>query len=501
MRVCPLLQLDDRQFNRLAVAAVGIGFTLLFLAFAAGILALIEASRSNERVDHTYQVVDQLAAVDVWVERAETASRGYLLSPDPSRAQTFRENIDKIEPSITRLASLTSDNPVQRSNITLLRRQVADERTAVESIMAKAISGNGEEARNDFVREVKLRRVIAIRATTKAMRNEEQRLLAGRRAQEGHSSRVSQIVLGLTGVLLVLLGIGATWLVRRYTVDLARARDRLHLLNTDLEGAVTERTSDLRRANEELQRFTYIVSHDLRSPLVNVMGFTAELEAATGRLAAMVDRVEVKAPALVTQDDRTAAQEDLPEAISFIRSSTEKMDRLINAILKLSREGRRNLTPERLPIDRLVRSIRDTLEHPLQETGATITIDGILPDLVSDRVAIEQLFSNLIENAVKYQRPDTPGRIVLRGANKGGRAIFEIQDNGRGIDPRDHQRIFDLFRRSGSQDQPGEGIGLAHVRALAYRLGGTIDVASALGKGTTFTLDLPVTYSDEGSAL
>ena len=496
-----MLKLDDRRFNLLAVGAVIFGFVLLLSAFGAGILTLIGAQRSNERVDHTYRVINELAEVDVWVERAETASRGYLLAPDPERAETFRTNVAKIGPSVDRLTVLTGDNQVQRRNVAILRTRLAEEVASLEAIMQEATTGKLDEARALFVNEVKQRRVNGIRATTAEMRAEEERLFALRIEAERSAAATSQSVLAITGLLLIALAIGAIWLVRRYTVDLASARNRLHLLNTDLEGAVTERTSDLRRANDELQRFTYIVSHDLRSPLVNVMGFTAELEAATGRLAAMIDRLEAEAPALVKQDERTAAQEDLPEAISFIRSSTQKMDRLINAILKLSREGRRNLMPERLPMDRLVRSIRDTLEHPLQETGATITIDGTLPDLVSDRVAIEQLFSNLIENAVKYQRPDKPGRIVVRGADKGGRAIYQIQDNGRGIDPRDHQRIFDLFRRSGHQDQPGEGIGLAHVRALAYRLGGTIDVASALGKGTTFTLDLPVTYSDEGFAL
>ena len=83
--------------------------------------------------------------------------------------------------------------------------------------------------------------------------------------------------------------------------------------------------------------------------------------------------------------------------------------------------------------------------------------------------------------------------IEVRGrATSSAAAVFEIDDNGRGIDPRDHQRVFDLFRRSGTQDQPGEGIGLAHVRALAYRLGGTIDVASELGRGATFRLSLPL---------
>ena len=91
-----------------------------------------------------------------------------------------------------------------------------------------------------------------------------------------------------------------------------------------------------------------------------------------------------------------------------------------------------------------------------------------------------------------------PGEIVVRGQRHGARARFEVQDNGRGIAPQDHERIFELFRRSGPQDQRGEGIGLAHVRALAYRLGGTVTVSSELNEGATFIVDLPVAYQDMG---
>jgi signal transduction histidine kinase len=161
--------------------------------------------------------------------------------------------------------------------------------------------------------------------------------------------------------------------------------------------------------------------------------------------------------------------------------------------------GRRVLTPEPLAMTSLVEGIADSLKHRTDELGATISIQP-LPDITSDRVAIEQILSNLIENAVKYLKPGRPGRIHVRGRMEGPRAVFEIEDNGRGIDPKDHERVFDLFRRAGTQDQPGEGIGLAHVRALAYRLGGIISCESALDQGATFRLSLPaVTVPERGA--
>ncbi|HSP25407.1 MAG TPA: CHASE domain-containing protein, partial [Saliniramus sp.] len=278
--------------------------------------------------------------------------------------------------------------------------------------------------------------------------------------------------------------------VEKRTAQLERARAKLAGLIANLERAVDARTADLTAANEEIQRFAYIVSHDLRAPLVNVMGFTSELDTVRSDVEQFMREVSEKAPELVTEEARMAIETDLPEALKFIRASTVRMDRLINAILRLSREGRRVLTPERIAMGDLVRGIEANLTHQLDEEGAEIVVEN-MPDIVSDRLALEQVFGNLIENAVKYLQPGLPGRIVVRGFEEAGHYRYEIADNGRGIDPKDHERVFDLFRRAGQQDQPGEGIGLAHVRALVRRLGGTITLTSQLGRGSTFQVTLP----------
>lgn len=285
--------------------------------------------------------------------------------------------------------------------------------------------------------------------------------------------------------------------VEKRTAQLERARAKLAGLIANLEHAVAARTADLTEANEEIQRFAYIVSHDLRAPLVNVMGFTAELDAVRKEVEAFIAQVAEKAPELVTDDARMAVETDLPEALDFIRSSTQRMDRLIAAILKLSREGRRVLTPEPIVMRDVITQLEQNITHQLEEEGAEIVIED-MPDLVSDRVALEQIFGNLIENAVKYLDPARPGRIIVRGhAEPDHRLRYEIADNGRGIDSRDHQRVFDLFRRAGAQDQTGEGIGLAHVRALVRRLGGAIHVESEPGKGSTFIVILPKTLKPD----
>jgi PAS domain S-box-containing protein len=282
--------------------------------------------------------------------------------------------------------------------------------------------------------------------------------------------------------------------------DLRQAQDALResrerALRTEeetrrLASILAERVTELDAANEEIQRFAYIVSHDLRAPLVNVMGFTSELEGAQAEIERFYRNVRQADSNLISPEIRAAIESDLPEAIGFIRSSTVKMDKLIRAILKLSREGRRVLAPEPIDMAQLLEAQRHSVAHQLHERSAILLIEPI-PDLTSDRLAIEQIFGNLIDNAVKYLHPSRPGRIAVRGRHLGANVIYEIEDNGRGIDPKDFERIFDLFRRSGVQDQQGEGIGLAHVRALVRRLGGTISVSSRLGEGSIFTVVLP----------
>ena len=194
----------------------------------------------------------------------------------------------------------------------------------------------------------------------------------------------------------------------------------------------------------------------------------------------------------VAAEARLAATEDAPEALGFIRSSTRKMDGLINAILKLSREGRRTLRPERIELGALLETASESIRHQVVEAGGEVALSPGLPSVVSDRLALEQVFGNLLDNAVKYRSPDRPIRIAIRAKPEPGqRIVVEVEDNGRGIAAQDHERVFDLFRRSGAQDQPGEGIGLAHVRAMVRNLGGDITLASEVGRGTTMRINLP----------
>jgi signal transduction histidine kinase len=484
---------DGLSIGRILIACMAVGFLSLVAAGAAAAWLTRQGQDYARAVSHTYAVQAAIAEASSQVERVETTRRGYIITGREAYRVFYRGAVRDMESAVERVRQLTTDNPRQQATFADLSRRLDALSRLRERTVQLVSQGQGGQAVVEFRRETDLRPLRTIRARLASMLTEEQDLLRIRERQQDRSVRSFYTVLAVTGVLLLAVALLSLFTVLRYTRDLAASRGKLQQLNATLEDQVTERTAELSRANDEIQRFAYIVSHDLRSPLVNVMGFTAELDAAGAALRELVDRAEERVPDIVTEEARLAAREDLPEAVGFIRTSTSKMDRLINAILRLSREGRRTLTPEPVDIAALGDAIGESMQHRMDERDVSYSVERPLPALNSDRLAVEQILSNLVENAVKYMAPGRPGRVTLSGREERGRVVLSVADNGRGIAPSDHQRIFDLFRRSGQQDQPGEGIGLAHVRALAYRLGGTISVDSELGRGSTFHLNLPRT--------
>ena len=485
------MTISDRYFQRAVLAAMAVGFLLLAIA---GITAVVTTQRNQadaEWVTHTYQVEQALADYTIFSERIEAIRRGYLLLYDEKMLEKVHVTMAKMPPLLDRIATLTRDNPRQRARIGRLRAVATAHEASIEATFARMRAGDAALAATaGFDVDASISSMDALRGVLREMFTEEARLLEIRRREAAASVRSLYIVLIVTGTLIVAVMGAALWVILRYTADLNRSQDALRTLNAGLEGAVADRTAELSRANDEIQRFAYIVSHDLRSPLVNVMGFTAELESTIAPLTTLIDRVDAEAPGLMTSEARDA-KTDLPEAIQFIRTSTSKMDRLINAILRLSREGRRTLSPAPVDLAAMTAAIRDSFAHRLAETGTALDVAGPFVPLVSDRLALEQILSNLVENAIKYLQPGRPGVITVTARTEHSRVIIDVADNGRGIAPADHERIFELFRRAGQQDQAGEGLGLAHVRALSYRLGGVITCISSLGEGATFRLSLP----------
>jgi len=480
--------------NRPVQVLLALSAGLLILAITAAFLAMGSLARSNERVENTLRVEATINRIVGLNERIETSRRGYLIAPDASFVRILQRAQADLKLELDQAERLLADNSRQMDRLDEIKSLEARRGPIVADTILTPMTIAAEAREVGLAKEPGVLIARRIRAVGNLMIQSEENLLFARNRAQIASQKRFYLLGGLATLLLVVSLVAVILLVLRYNRELSAAQSRLREANEGLEDAVTRRTGELTRANAEIQRFAYIVSHDLRSPLVNVLGFTAELEEARKTIRTFLESLFVKHPAL--RDERTwvAVEEDLPEALDFIRKSTEKMDRLINSILGLSRQGRRPLKPERLDMNALVDEVVGSLHQRAQDAGAEVVVEPV-PAFESDRIAVEQILSNLIENALKYLSPKRTGRVEVSGRKAGRMIEIAVRDNGRGIDPADHERVFDLFRRAGTQDQPGEGIGLANVRALAYRLGGTVTLDSKLDEGAVFTLSLPEQFT------
>ncbi|WP_209091349.1 sensor histidine kinase [Agrobacterium tumefaciens] len=422
----------------------------------------------------------------------ETGQRGYLLTNNQDYLGPYEEALQGLPQRQSRLLDLLKDNEQYKAALSSLTQAIdaklAETRETIDLQREGRITEAVEVVRNNdgkrFMNEIR-----TVLSDLQSHTDDRLRIIVTDQLEAANTLR--WVTIGGAVAILAVVG-GSILLVFTYIRALNKSREDVDELNRHLEERVEERTRDLRRANQEIQRFAYIVTHDLRAPLVNIMGFLSEFDTSLKPVTSYI-LADGKGPTEeVIREARLAVDEDIPEAIGFIRSSTKKMDQLINAILKISRDGQRKLQPEKVDIETLLSSLSETVRHQINANGGEIEVDTPKLTIITDRISLDQILGNLFDNAVKYQMPGRPLRLTARAYPAGRGAIcIEVGDNGRGIGEQDLERVFELFRRAGNQDQPGEGIGLAHVRSLIRNLGGDIKVESKLGEGSKFLLLLP----------
>jgi len=469
---------------------------MLAIVGASAWLSINNETRLNDAAA-TQEIRAETVDLLQTVTSAETGQRGYLLTQRDTYRDAYDEAASRVPGLLHDLGRALPGDPDLPSWRAAIETKMAELATTVHLEQ----SGRHAEALALVQTDRGKRAMDTARSIAARLASRERAAITRDLHRSQSGTRLLVVVDGGAFLLLVLLVSVVSNRLRASIRRLSQSEEALRTANLALEAgrdrleaAVAERTLELTNANDEIQRFAYIVSHDLRAPLLNIIGFTGELKDATNRLNGFVGRNLQTAGIDVPEDVRAASQEDLPEAIRFIETSTAKMDRLITAILRLSREGRRVLAPEFLDMSAVLGGVIDSVRHQAAASGAEIAL-GAVPAITADRLAVEQVFSNLIENALKYGARGRPGRIAVAGRREGRFARFEVRDNGRGVSDRDRERIFELFRRAGVQDTAGEGIGLAHVRALLRRMGGSIDCESELDVGSNFIVRLPISVT------
>ncbi|MCB0276106.1 MAG: PAS domain S-box protein, partial [Calditrichaeota bacterium] len=280
---------------------------------------------------------------------------------------------------------------------------------------------------------------------------------------EGMDSQDIRIAREIADVLAV--GIQQSRLYEK----LAREAERLEI-------RVSERTAELQALNLELESFAYSVSHDLRAPLRAVLGF-AEI---------LVERHSGAMP------------DEGRHYLSNIVTAGHQMNALIEDLLKFARIRRDLVDTRPIEMRKVLATIISNMNQRLEAIGGEISMTGHNPIVSGDKTLIHQIFTNLLENALKYRQPEIRLRVEIHLAVTGNSAIITVRDNGIGIQPKYHDIIFNVFQRLHSQEQyPGTGIGLALARKAADLMGGTIAVESTPGKGSAFLVTLLLAKTEE----
>lgn len=243
-----------------------------------------------------------------------------------------------------------------------------------------------------------------------------------------------------------------------------RAEKEVEKLNKDLELRVEQRTEELRAINKELQSFVYSISHDLRAPLRSITGFSE----------------------IISRRHKDSLNEEGQEYFGYIVEASHYMGNLINDLLQFSRLARNPLSKKPVNLEEVLDTVQQNLSQDIKEKKANIIISGKMPVINGDRSLVSQIFSNLMQNSIKYHRPGVNPEIVLSGKEDNNSVIIEVQDNGQGIPEEHFEKIFDIFQRLHTDEYPGTGIGLAIVKKAVTALGGSIYLESEVNSGTTF---------------
>ncbi len=443
-------------------------------------------SKNEALVVHTHEVLDEVSDLLGTLAEAETQQRSYLITGEPLYLEPCRAAVAAAYGHVERLRKLTEDSPRQQHAVAALRPNIRLRLESLEKGIAVRDAEGLDGARSYLMIGKGRREMDAIRSRLADIERTEQNLLALRENQSRASYRTAMATQWATTLLgLGLVGAGFAIAAREVRTRL-RGAEALKRANDELEARVEARTLDLasanealRRSNRELEQFASVASHDLQEPLRKIQAFG--------------DRLQTRC--LHELGEQGA------DYLARMLASAGRMRSLIDALLTFSRVTTKAQPFVEVNLTTTAEEVASDLENQVQRSGGRIEL-GPLPTLEADPLQMRQLLQNLIGNGLKFTRPGEPplvrveSRLLEMEGSNGAtipRCEISVSDNGIGFEEVYLDRIFELFQRlHGRQEYEGTGMGLAIVRKIVERHGGSITARSAPGAGATFFVTLPL---------
>jgi signal transduction histidine kinase len=435
------------------IAAVGVSLMALLCVGVLSYRKLVHEDEDQRWVVHTHEVLQKLGAIRVDLSEQEMGAQAFITTGEEAGFHSYESGRRQLQTDMAQVRELTQDNPRQQRTLDHFEPLVA----ARDSELAKAIATHpGHQPIHQVAmtgEENGERTADAIQAAIAGMVAEETRLRIQRLQSAQQSSQTTKIlIVAGNAVAFSFLFVAG--------VVISREMGRRH----KAEEEVLRSNTELKAANKELQAFSYSVSHDLRSPLRSIDGFSLAL----------------------LEDYQDKLDADGQDHLRRIRGATDRMAQLIDGMLNLARISRAAMARENVDLSSLAREIAAELQTSQPERRAAFSIPASLP-ATGDRVLLRVVLENLLSNAWKFTRELPNACIELGTQPNGSQRTYFVRDNGAGFDMHYAEKLFGVFQRMHRQSEfPGTGVGLATVQRIIHRHGGRIWAEAKPSQGATF---------------
>ena len=492
------------RLNTKILMGFGIALAVLLLASAASLLSIFGLRTQTQQVQRTYQVMQQADSLNALLRDAQSGVRGYRLTLDPAFLQAYTRADHALQRLQTRIQGLTADNAAQQVRLDSLREMTAREMAILRPLTNPRRGFSTSDLRTALSTDRLTMR--SARELFGRLKQEELRLLAERTARQNGLERLTPVFVVVSGLLAVLTVLWLFGRIVRELNDNERLQNELQAVNADvahrigLIGALAGQVvkgdysvqipatetdglgalaaqlnamtqgldqsfAALRQRNQELDQFAYVASHDLKAPLRGV--------------TTIVKWIEQEHP------DEMSAQ--LRAYLAQMRGRLARLEDLINGLLAYARVGRTASERGTTDVAALLREVAELVVP----AGFALAIGPGMPTFATDRLRLQQVFTNLLSNAVKYHHRGG-GHLAVSCRELATHYEFRVQDDGPGIAPEYHQKIFQLFQTLRDRHSAeSTGIGLSIVKKIIDEQMGSIVVDSAAGQGAGFVFTWP----------